>query len=118
MSFARGWDPLRPEDLGQLWELLVLEHLKARYPEQAIAYWRDKRGHEVDFVLARRRDEVDVFECKWSPATFDPAGLRAFRRLYPKGGNFLVTPSGEPAYTREHDGLEVRVCTPSALTGP
>lgn len=117
VSFARGWDPLRPEDLGQLWEHLVLEHLQARYPEKTVAYWRDKNGREVDFVLPRRRDEVDVVECKWNPASFEPAGLRAFRRLYPGGRNFLVTPSGAPAYTREYDELEVRVCTPSALPG-
>lgn len=117
VSFARGWDPLRPEDLGQLWEHLVLEHLQARYPEKTVAYWRDKHGREVDFVLPRRRDEVDVVECKWNPASFEPAGLRAFRRLYPGGRNFLVTPSGAPAYTREYDELEVRVCTPSALPG-
>lgn len=117
VSFARGWDPLRPEDLGLLWEHLVLEHLQARYPDQAVTYWRDKHGREVDFVLARRRDEVDAVECRWSPESFEPAGLRAFRRLYPKGRNILVTPSGEPAFTREYDGMEVRVCTPSGLTG-
>ena len=27
VSFARGWDPLRPEDLGILWEHVVLEYL-------------------------------------------------------------------------------------------
>lgn len=118
VSFARGWDPLRPEDLGLLWEHLVLERLQARCPEQTVAYWRDKRGNEVDFVLARRRDEVDVVECKWNPASFEPAGLRAFRRLHPGGRNFLVTPSGVPAYTRDYGGIDVRVCTPDGLPSP
>ena len=71
-------------------------------------------------MLARGRDEADAVECKWNPAGFEAGGLRAFRRLYPEGRNFLVTPSGIPAYTRDDDGLEVRVCTPSELlaTGP
>src|SRR3990167_8783975 len=64
VSFARGWDPLRPEDLGILWEHLVLEHLQALSPDLPVRYWRDRNGREVDFVLARRRDEVDAVECK------------------------------------------------------
>jgi hypothetical protein len=115
VSFARGWDPLRPEDLGVLWEHFVLEQLQAHHPERPVSYWRDRNGREVDFVLTRGRDEVDAVECKWNPGAFEVTGLRAFRRLYPKGRNVLVTPSGLPAYTRDYDGLEVRVCTPAEL---
>ena len=115
VSFVRGWDPLRPEDFGILWEHLVLEHLQALSPDIPARYWRNRNGREVDFVLARSRDQGDAVECKWNPAGFDTGGLRAFRRLYPKGRNFLVTPSGIPAFTRDYDGLEVRVCTPEEL---
>jgi predicted AAA+ superfamily ATPase len=115
VSFARGWDPLRSDDLGPLWEHLVLEHLQAHYPDTPACYWRDKQGHEVDFVLARRRDEVDAIECKWNPAAFDPSALRLFRGYYPRGRNYLVTPSGDPAYSKYYGDLEIRVCTPSEL---
>lgn len=115
VSFVRGWDPLRPEDLGLLWEHLVLEHLQAHLPDTPVRYWRDRSGREVDFVLHRGRDRVDAVECKWSPEAFESRGLAAFRKIYPKGRNFLVTPSGVPAFTRDYDGLEVRVCTPSDL---
>lgn len=115
VSFARGWDPLRPEDLGVLWEHLVLEHLQAHFPDTPIRYWRDKPGREVDFVLARRRDEVDAIECKWDPGAFDSSALKLFRSYYPNGRNYLVTPSGDPAYTKRYGNLEVRVCTPSEL---
>lgn len=71
----------------------------------------------MDFVLARSRSRLDAVECKWNPAGFEAGGLRAFRRLYPEGRNFLVTPSGTPAFTKDYDGLEVRVCTPSELAG-
>lgn len=115
VSFARGWDPLRAEDRGVLWEHLVLEQLQAHRPEQAVRYWRDKAGHEVDFVIARRRDEVDAIECKWAPAAFDAGALRLFRSLYPKGRNYLVTPSAEPSYTKRFGALSVEVCTPAGL---
>lgn len=115
VSFGRGWDPLRPDDLGMLWEHLVLEDLQAHCPDTPARYWRDKLGREVDFVLAHRREEVDAIECKWDPSAFDSAALKVFRDYYPRGRNFLVTPSGDPAYTRQFGGLEVRVCTPSEL---
>jgi uncharacterized protein len=115
VSFARGWDPLRPDDFGTLWEHLVLEHLQAHFPDKTICYWRDKPGHEVDFVLARRRDEVDAIECKWDPGTFDSSALKLFRNYYPNGRNYLVSPSGDPAYTRRYGNLEVRICTPTEL---
>lgn len=115
VSFARGWDPLRQEDLGLLWEHLVLEHLQAHLPDATIRYWRDKAGHEVDFVLVRSRDEVDAIECKWSPGRFDGTALRIFRDAYPRGRNYLVTPAGDPAYTIAAGKLRIRVCTPLAL---
>jgi len=115
VSFARGWDPLRTDDFGPLWEHLVLEHLQARFPDTPVCYWRDKAGHEMDFVLAHRRDAVDAIECKWDPGAFDPAALKLFRSYYPKGRNYLVTPSGEPAYDRRYGNLAVRVCSPTEL---
>ena len=115
VSFARGWDPLRSEDLGILWEHLVLEHLQAHFPDNPVQYWRDKEGHEIDFILAHRRDAVDAIECKWNPSTFDASALNRFRDYYPLGRNYLVTPSGSPAYQKRYGELEVRVCTPTEL---
>ena len=115
VSFARGWDPLRPDDCGVLWEHLVLEHLQAHLPEVPVRYWRDKQGREIDFVLPRRREEVDVIECKWDAAAFDSTALETFRRSYPQGKNYLVTPSGAPSWIKRAGPHEVRVCTPSGL---
>ncbi len=117
VSFARGWDPLRQEDFGLLWEHLVLEHLQAHLPETPVRYWRDKQGREVDFILVRGRDEVDAIECKWDPGAFDNTALNVFRGYYPKGRNYLVSPSGEPAYTKRAGSHEVLVCTPSGIGG-
>jgi uncharacterized protein len=115
VSYARGWDPLRPDDHGLLWEHVVLEHIQAHCPDVAVRYWRDKAGREVDFVLAHGRDAVDAIECKWDPASFDSAALKVFRSYYPHGRNYLVTPSGTPARVKRYGALEVRVCTPSDL---
>ena len=115
VSFARGWDPLRPSDLGSLWEHLVLEHLQAHFPDTPLRNWRDKSGCEVDFVLTRRRDKVDAIECKWDPGAFNASAIRVFRRYYPKGRNYLVTPSGDPAYNKRYGDLAVRVCTPTEI---
>ena len=115
ISFARGWDPLRPEDLGVLWEHFVLEQLQAGRPGLPIHYWRDRAGREVDFVLPRNRDEIDAVECKWNPDRFDPASLKMFRSYYPKGRNFVVSPGAEPAYQRAYGDLVVDVVTPGAF---
>ena len=89
ITFVRGWDPLRPQDHGILWEHLVLEWLQAHFPNEAIRYWRDKAGREVDFVFMRSRDRTDAIECKWNPSDFDPSGLRMFRSYYPNKGRIM-----------------------------
>jgi len=108
--FARGWDPLRPEDYGVLWEHVVLEHVQAHLPDLPIRYWRNKAGREVDFALVRARNQVDAIECKWNPAEFDPAALEVFRSHHPSGKNYLVTPHDGPPYARRFGRLQVTVC--------
>jgi predicted AAA+ superfamily ATPase len=112
VSFCRGWDPLRPGDYGTLWEHLVLEHLLAHGHDWKVQYWRDTTGHEIDFVIARSRDEVDAIECKWDPGEFDPAAIRLFRSYYPNGHNYLISPLSIEGYVKTYSTLKVRVCNP------
>lgn len=112
VSFARGWDPFRPDDYGPLWEHLVLEYLQAHGHEWNIQYWRDKAGREVDFVVARSRDEVDAIECKWDVAQFDAAAIKKFRSYYPHGKNFLVSPMADTGYSKKVADLDIYVCDP------
>lgn len=117
VSFARGWEPLRPDDCGCLWEHLVLEHLQARCPDIPVQYWRDKAGNEIDFVLPRGRAAVDVIECKWNPDAFDGAALAVFRSYYAQGRNYLVTPLAGPVYRKRFAKQEVVVCGPEEIKG-
>jgi uncharacterized protein len=51
VCYHRGWHSLRREDLGLLWEHLVLNEIHAHLGARDIHYWRSKLGNEVDFVL-------------------------------------------------------------------
>jgi hypothetical protein len=113
VSFSRGWDPLRLDDYGPLWEHIVLEYLQAHAYDLQIQYWSLSDGREVDFVVARSRDSVDAVECKWNQEQFDPAGLKLFRALYPKGDNYLICPLSTPGYPKNISGMDVYVCNPA-----
>ena len=107
----RGWTELRREDLGRLWEHFVLNEFLSRAPSAAVRYWRDKQGHEVDFVFAPRRGRVLALECKWSAKDFDPAGVQAFARNYPQARLLVVATDARPAFRREYAGRSVEFVT-------
>jgi predicted AAA+ superfamily ATPase len=95
----RGWKELRNEDWGLLWEHFVLNELQARFQTKRILYWRDKAGHEVDFVFAGRGNEgVLAVECKSSDSGRHLDGLQAFQRAYPKARLRVVVPDLKRPY--------------------
>lgn len=104
----RGWHELRREDMGLLWEHFVLNELHSRMQTRDIRYWRDKRGHEVDFILSKRGTPPVVIECKWSAAEFDSVGLKAFRQRYPAGDSYVVAHDVERPYAKEYDDFKVQ----------
>ena len=108
VCYHRGWQELRPEDFGVMWEHFVLNELMARTQNREIAYWRDKRGHEVDFVLARPRRKPLAIECKWSADNFHPANLAAFRQQHPEGENVVLAKDVERAFSRSYGAVTVR----------
>jgi len=103
----RGIERLRREDVGLLWEHYVLNELHARLQTRAIRYWRDKRGHEIDFVIAGRGRPPLAIECKATAANFDAAGLAAFRRAHPEGVNLVVVPDVARPFSEKHIGLRI-----------
>jgi predicted AAA+ superfamily ATPase len=112
----RGWNTLREEDCGVLWEHLVLNEFQAHFARAPVNYWRDKRGHEVDFILPGRGWRMPAaIECKWKAGRFDPCGLAAFRRSYAEGPNYVVAHDVESPYKRTLNGLEVTFHSISSL---
>lgn len=107
VCYHRGWHALRRDDLGHLWEHFVLNELHARLQIRAVHYWRDKRGHEVDFVLLRDRHTPLAIECKWSDTDLDPSGLKAFRRQYAEGELFVVLKEIARSYKRAYGDITV-----------
>ncbi len=74
---------MRSEDKGFLWEHLVLNELFSALQSRRVNYWRDKQGHEVDFVLIQPGGQKTAIECKWRESEFDPRNLKIFSRHYP-----------------------------------
>ena len=111
ITFVKGWDSIREEDRGLLWEHLVLDTLRTFYHESQLYYWRDKSGREIDFIINRKHDSVDAIECKINPDQFNPKSLLHFRTQYPKGNNYLISPLVKIPYSRKHQTLSVQYHT-------
>lgn len=107
VCYYRGWASLRKEDLGFLWEHYILNELFGLRQSRDILYWRDKRGHEVDFIIASAGTPPIAIECKWSMKEFDPTNLIAFRRQYPKGKNFVIAQDVKEPFHHKYDKMIV-----------
>jgi len=71
-----------------------------------VNYWQDKRGHKVDFILARRETGILTLSAQWKAQNFDPRNLRAFRYHYPGGPNWIVCPDLTRRYTHSFGDLK------------
>ena len=103
----KGWNTLRNDDVGILWEHLALDILRTAYGIEKVSYWRDKAGHQVDFVVPGIRDSVTAIECKTSPEKFRSQNLAAFRSSYPHGDNWVIAPGVKTAYKKRFDAFTV-----------
>lgn len=107
ICYYKGWLDLRPENIGLMWEHLVLNEVKAQLPGMRIQYWRDKNRHEVDFVIANRGQPPTFIECKRTASKFDHRTLKLFRKRYPAGENYVVAMDVTRAFTRTYNDLIV-----------
>jgi predicted AAA+ superfamily ATPase len=117
VCYAKGWRDLRMEDFGALWEHCVLNEIQGQLQTRAINYWRDKQGHEIDFVLRETRgDSLAAIECKFSGLTLDMSrsasasaanNFKAFRRHYPQGENYVVSNDINVSFKRRIDDIEI-----------
>lgn len=112
VCFAKGWHELRQEDLGTLWEQCVLNEIHGQLQTHAVNYWRDKQGHEIDFVMhSKGTNELTAIECKFTSSSLSKsrstdtaisANIDAFRRHYPQGKNYVVSSDVEKPFERRY----------------
>jgi hypothetical protein len=115
VTFVKGWDSIRDDDRGLLWEHLALDILRTLHGDNNVLYWRDKSGREVDFVIKGRGQQADAIECKINPDHFDPVNLRVFRSLYPEGKNYVLSPNIKSPYQRRYDSLQIHFISVNQL---
>jgi hypothetical protein len=115
VCYYRGWNELQPDNLGHLWEHFVLNELMAHNPDANIQYWRDKRGHEIDFVIAGRQRKPLAIECKWSAGQFEPSGLLSFRHRYPEGENYVAANDIDREFSQNIASTKITFIPLSAL---
>lgn len=68
-------------DKGVMLEALTLAILNTP-PKTPVHFWRDKAGHEVDFVRLGEGLVPELFECKWEYKSITRETLNAFRVLH------------------------------------
>ena len=118
VTHERGWDTIREEDRGVLWEHLVLDALLMRFAEHDVLYWQDKARREVDFVVRRNEGRVDLVECKVNADKLDPAAAVAFRQRHPHGENYVATPLAREPHRIRRGGLVFSVCSSQDVGRP
>ena len=104
----KGWEQLHDQDRGLLWEHYVLNEYFGSTGSRRVFHWRDRRGHEIDFVFAAPNRPPVAVECKWRAEGFNPRNTLAFRTQYPDGHNYVVTADAERSEVRDYDGIGVQ----------
>jgi len=109
--YFRGWRELRQEDFGILWKHWVLNELNSHLQSRVIHYWRDKGGHEVDFILITKEMGITAIVCQWREKDFQSKNLLAFRRRYPEGRNWIVCGDNVQAHTQTMGKIRLEFMT-------
>lgn len=117
VCYAKGWRELRKEDVGLLWEHCVLNEIHGHLQTRSINYWRDKKGHEIDFVIHNKKDNrLIAIECKFSSAetsmgqsmlTGIGMNMQTFRAAYPLGENIVVASDIEEPFERRFGDISI-----------
>lgn len=111
ITFIKGWDSIRDDDRGLLWEHLTLDTLRTRINPSNLYYWRDKSGREIDFVVKGQDRHIHAIECKTNPDQLEPKSLVVFRSLYPEGENYIISPHIKAPYKRRTGELTINYCS-------
>jgi predicted AAA+ superfamily ATPase len=106
VCFAKRDRQLGATEKGHLLENLVLESAQTQPIAPQIYYWRDKLGHEIDFVIRTGKKDLLTIECKSQKRSFNAKNLSIFRKSYPHGKNIVVTMDGMVT-TEKFAGLDI-----------
>lgn len=111
----RGWETIRDDDKGTLWEHLVLDGLKTAFGPDSVYYWRKKNGEEIDWVVKQSSKNILAIECKINPDKFSPKNMVSFRSENPFGENWVLSPAVVKEYQRTFGSLIVKFLPFQAL---
>lgn len=110
VATANHWRELHEGEKGILWEHVVLNEIQATLQLRTVQYWREKNGHEVDFILAGRGDIPTIaIECKWGGGEYDKRSVRAFLRHYPHAHFYVVQPHARGISRRKVDSATIAI---------
>jgi hypothetical protein len=115
VCYYRGLYGVTPKEAGFLWEHYVLNELQARLQLRNICYWRDKQGHEIDFIIKRRGLPPVAIEAKWRNRDFDFNNMKVFKRQYPDAQVFVVTSDLTETKIEKFSGVSVKFIGLSGL---
>lgn len=107
IHFFKGNLEPRNEDFGILWEHFVLNEIRSKLPNIEVNYWRDKSGHEIDFILSKRGKPPILIECKWKKKEVDTTNIVLFRKFYPEGQNFIIVPGDFESHQTKNKGVSI-----------
>lgn len=107
VTFVNGWNDLRDQEKGLLWEHLVLDQIRSYFPDKQLYFWRDKSNREIDFILPFGENQIDIIECKINPNQLSVSTISKFRESYPRGLNICYSPFVKEGYTTRTGGLKI-----------
>jgi len=107
VCFFKGWEKIRQDDLGILWEHIVLNELLAHTQTRNIHYWKTKQGAEIDFIIQKRKGNLLALECKWSSKNIDLRSLSTYVKHYPNSDIYIVANDVKRAYSQSYQSTKI-----------
>jgi len=114
ICYVKGRSELRVDDVGLMWEHCVLNEIHGHLQTRSLNYWRDKRDHEIDFVINDRvNNRLVAIECKFNSPLNDlissgvGKNFEAFRSYYSEGDNFIVSHNIEIPITKKYKDITI-----------
>ncbi len=104
----KGIKVLRNDDKGMLWEHRILNELISLLQTSNINYWRDKSGHEVDFIVSMPGKKKIAIECKLKEKDFNPKNFKIFLKKYADFQLIVVASDVKYEHSKKIGALEIK----------